>query len=83
VRNVRKILTSAGVYPILKPMKNAATADRSHEVVSNIIDANNAARRGSYDGLKTSEIAEYNRRLMFGENNEAFPSQEEWSRIVD
>ncbi len=64
-------------------MKNAATADRSPEVVSDIIDANNAARRGSYEGLKTSEIAEHSRRLMFGENNEAFPSQEEWSRIVD
>jgi len=58
-------------------------ADRSTAEVSAIIAANNASRRGTFDGLRTSEISEYNRRLMFGENDEAFPSQEEWSRIVD
>lgn len=37
----------------------------------------------TYNGLSTSEISEYNRVLMFGENDEAFPSEMEWSRIVD
>jgi hypothetical protein len=65
-------------------MTNAAKkADRSHDEVSDIIDQNNASRRWSYEGLSTSEISEHSRRLMFGENNEAFPSQEEWSRVVD
>jgi hypothetical protein len=33
--------------------------------------------------LSSAEIGRRNRALMFGENDEAFPSQEEWSRIVD
>jgi len=37
----------------------------------------------TYAGFSTSEIAAWNGRLMFGENDRAFPSQEEWSRIVD
>jgi hypothetical protein len=39
--------------------------------------------KSTYHGWTTAEIASYNRRIMFGENDEAFPSQEEWSRIVD
>ncbi len=38
---------------------------------------------GTYDGLESDEIGRYSRLLMFGENDEAFPSQEEWSAIVD
>lgn len=30
-----------------------------------------------------AQIAERNRRAMFGANDEAFPSADEWSRIVD
>ena len=56
---------------------------RSPEEVEAIIATNNAAGRGSFEGLMTAEISERNRRLMFGEHDEAFPSQEEWSRIVD
>jgi hypothetical protein len=37
----------------------------------------------TFDGFATEEIAEWHRRMMFGENDEAFPSQEEWSAIVD
>jgi hypothetical protein len=36
-----------------------------------------------YRDMTTEEIAERNRVLMFGENWEAFPSDEEWSMIVD
>lgn len=51
--------------------------------IKSIISDNLKAGRGMYEGLESSEIAQYNRYLMFGENDEAFPSQEEWSMIVD
>jgi hypothetical protein len=51
--------------------------------IRDIIAANNAARRQSYEGLTSAEIGAYNRVLMFGENDEAFPDADEWSRIVD
>ena len=57
--------------------------ERSYEQISEIIDSNRAAGRDCFEGLRSSEIGEYNRRIMFGANYEAFPSQEEWSRIVD
>jgi hypothetical protein len=60
-----------------------APPDRSRLEVDAIMRANNAAGRYQYEGLSTSEIAEYNRRLMFGENDEAFPDVHEWSLIVD
>lgn len=47
------------------------------------IAANRAAGRPTYEGLDSSEIGTYSRALMFGDNDEAFPSREEWSRIVD
>lgn len=37
--------------------------------------------RFCFDGFTSSEIAAYNRRLMFGENDEAFPDN--WSSVVD
>ncbi len=39
--------------------------------------------KSTYDGFTSEEIAAYSRRLMFGANDEAFPSEEEWSAIVD
>jgi hypothetical protein len=33
--------------------------------------------------LARGDQRERNRRMMFGENDEAFPSADEWSRIVD
>lgn len=39
--------------------------------------------RSSYEGLTSEEIAKWNRYVMFGPNDRAFPSQEEWSAIVD
>jgi hypothetical protein len=59
-------------------------ADRTLEEVRAIMTQNAAdPTRATYQGLSTSEIAAYNRRLMFGANDEAFPSAQEWSRIVD
>lgn len=48
-----------------------------------IVNANIAAGIDRYDGLTDSEIGIYNRCLMFGENDEAFPDEEEWSMVVD
>jgi hypothetical protein len=39
--------------------------------------------RATFDGFTTDEIAFYNRAMMFGLNDEAFPAADEWSRIVD
>lgn len=57
---------------------------RTSEQVRAILLANaQDSTKSTYAGLTTEEIAAHNRRLMFGENDEAFPSPEEWSRIVD
>ena len=48
-----------------------------------IIRQNQKAGRNTYHGLTPSEIGEYNRSVMLGEKNEAFPGVALWSRIVD
>ena len=48
-----------------------------------IILENRVTQAGLYVGLTSSEIGEYNRSLMFGDNKEGFPSEAEWSTIVD
>jgi len=48
-----------------------------------VVAANNEAGRNSYDGLSSAQIGRLNRAAMFGDNDEAFPSDDEWSRIVD
>ena len=48
-----------------------------------IILENRVTQAGLYVGLTSSEIGEYNMSLMFGDNKEGFPSEEEWSTIVD
>lgn len=53
------------------------------EHIKAVIAENRKSDRPTYQGLDSSEIGEYNRALMFGDNDEAFPSQEEWSYIVD
>lgn len=45
--------------------------------------ANKEAGRPDYEGLSSSDIGEYNRALMFGAEDEAFPDEPTWSRIVD
>ena len=51
--------------------------------IKNIIAANRKAGSYTYENLDSSEIGQYNNWLMHGNNDEAFPSQEEWSMIVD
>lgn len=60
------------------------TTNRSHEELKALYLRNaRDPKAGTYDGFTTAEIAEWNRRLMFGANDGAFPSPEEWSRFVD
>ena len=47
------------------------------------VRANQLAGRDTYEGLTSAEIGEHSRALMFGDNDEAFPSPEEWSSVVD
>ena len=56
---------------------------RTHEELRALYIANAQARRPTFDGFTTEEIAAYNRRLMFGANDEAFPDAEEWAHVVD
>ncbi len=57
---------------------------RTHEELTALYISNAQSQTAStYDGFTTEEIAAYNRRLMFGENDEAFPDLSEWSAIVD
>lgn len=61
-----------------------ATPDKDLAEIRAIVRANSAdPMRGTYEGLRSSEIATYSGFLMFGEGDAAFPSQEDWSRIVD
>lgn len=58
--------------------------ERSLEEIEAIIRENSRLNTPStYEGLTTAEIAKRNRHLMFGALDEAFPSEAEWSRIVD
>lgn len=54
----------------------------TQEVIDHV-RANQLAGRDMYDGLDSSDIGEYNRYLMFGLDDEAFPDADEWSSIVD
>jgi hypothetical protein len=59
------------------------TATKTTKQITATIKANREAGRNTFAGLDSSEIGQYNRALMFGDNDEAFPGQDEWSRIVD
>lgn len=67
-----------------KRTKQVVAADRTHEQLS-ALRAENAKdpSRGTYDGFTSSEIGAYNRRLMFGASDEAFPGDKTWARITD
>jgi hypothetical protein len=60
-----------------------ATPDRSLPEIRAVVAANRAAGRETYAGLSDSEIGVNSRATMFGDNHEAFPDQETWSRVVD
>lgn len=57
---------------------------KTYDEIAAIIQANREANKDSiYEGLDSSEIGEYSRVQMFGRDDEAFPSDEEWSAWVD
>lgn len=82
VDNVGASLSPEGVWTV-RPVAPPSDVRRSREDLRALQLGNHAANRGSYQGWTTDEIADNSRRTMFGENDEAFPSAEEWSRIVD
>ena len=51
--------------------------------IKEVIAANREAGVYLFDNLESSEIGQYSGWLMFGDDEEAFPSQEEWSMITD
>jgi hypothetical protein len=53
------------------------------KIIRDAMNANIEAGRHEYDGLTSSQIGAYNRALMFGENDEAFPDPDTWASIVD
>lgn len=53
------------------------------EVIKATILANQRDGREPFEGLDSADIGKWNRALMFGENDEAWPGEAAWSRIVD
>ena len=51
--------------------------------IKSIILSNRNSQLAIYSGLTSSEIGEYNRSLMFGDLDEAFPDQNAWMEITD
>lgn len=51
--------------------------------IRDAIRQNREAGRETYAGLCSAEIGRYNGALMFGDDDEAFPDQETWSRLTD
>ena len=48
-----------------------------------VIEVNYESKKPTYSGLSSSEIGEYSRSIMFGDDLEAFPDEKEWSAITD
>lgn len=53
------------------------------KAVAAMVRYNYAECKHPFDGMTSHQIGVYNRYLMFGEDDSAFPSQEEWRMIVD
>jgi hypothetical protein len=51
--------------------------------IESVIESNYKQGKDQYEGLSSAEIGKHSRAIMFGENDEAYPSDSEWSRIVD
>lgn len=67
-----------------RTIKTPVAANRTHEELRALYLSNaKDPAHGTFDGFTSSEIGAYNRRIMFGENDEAFPSDEEWRLITD
>ena len=51
--------------------------------IKKVIATNREAGNYLFENLESCEIGKYNGWIMFGDDDEAFPSQAEWSLIVD
>jgi hypothetical protein len=51
--------------------------------IKEIIAANRQAGNYTYENLESSEIGQYSGWLMFGDDDQARPSDSEWAMIVD
>jgi len=58
-------------------------AHKSTEEIGMIMQVNLRWGREEWHGLTSAEIGQFNRYIMFGENDEAFPGADEWARICD
>lgn len=70
----------------MKRSNKAPVAPHRHRTIAEIravVSDNENNGREKFAGLTSSEIGEYNRGIMFGDNCEAWPGDEAWSRIVD
>jgi hypothetical protein len=70
------VLTGAAVTEDAARLANLARL-KAH------VRENSPAGRSPFEGLASHEIGEYNRAIMLGDNNEAWPGDAAWSRIVD
>ena len=62
---------------------NTNTNMKTLSQIKEVIAANREAGNYIYENLESSEIGQYSGWLMFGDDEEAFPSQAEWAMIVD
>ena len=53
------------------------------QAIIETVAANRAEGRPTFFGLSSPEIGQYNRHLMFGDDDQAFPGTSEWAAIVD
>jgi hypothetical protein len=51
--------------------------------IKEVIAANREAGNYIYENLESSEIGEYSRWLMFGDDDQAFPDQAEWDLVTN
>jgi hypothetical protein len=56
---------------------------KSLNEIKAVIEANREAGNYIYENLESSEIGQYSGWLMFGDDEQARPSDSEWSMIVD
>jgi hypothetical protein len=63
--------------------RNQPTKMKTLSQIKEVIAANREAGNYIYENLESSEIGQYSGWLMFGDDEEAFPSQSEWAMITD
>lgn len=62
---------------------NTNTNMKTLSQIKEIIAANRQSGNYTYENLESSEIGQYSGWLMFGDDDQARPSDSEWAMIVD